>query len=451
MANYGELFLSKLIDSNDPKAALRLGVKRTDFPTEGERQAFDYIMKYDAQNGSAPSYVMFASECDGVTYIPDVTDSFEHLAGQLKEVSSKRDFAETVGSDELDEIYNSKPIVETIDFLTKKLERIRQNAQVGERVLTNIGSETERFLAEYRSRKAGTSFRIWYSKFPTINAQVGGYLSGNMYTWYARPGRGKSVVTMEEAIESAFQGATVLAWILEQSEYEWMSRAYTSISARLGLLNANINGQNYDAGFDNRAMLMGKLPEDYEDKLVEFLTEINAKIPGEIIVRATDSEGFINRGIAQLEADIIETKADVVVIDPIYLMDFEANTSRVAGGDVAETSKKLRRLAGRYKLVLHVITQADEDASEKGEDGVRELKPPKRAEIKKTKAVLEDAANVFGIDTLNHEGRGKIVLGKGRNGGEDSEVELIYLPNYGIVQEAEATVQAEQFAEVSGF
>jgi hypothetical protein len=61
------------------------------------------------------------------------------------------------------------------------------------------------------------------------------------------------------------------------------------------------------------------------------------------------------------------------------------------------------------------------------------LRPPKRAEIKKTKAILEDARTVFGIDTL--DGSGIIEIGKGRNGGEGTQVEVLYLPNYGIVRE----------------
>ena len=99
------------------------------------------------------------------------------------------------------------------------------------------------------------------------------------------------------------------------------------------------------------------------------------------------------------------TKADVVVVDPIYLMDYESNTSKVAGGDVANTSKKIRRIAGYTGATIHVITQAEEVRDDTDEDGNRELRAPKRAEIKKTKAILEDAANVFGIDSL---GRSRI-------------------------------------------
>ncbi len=125
-------------------------------------------------------------------------------------------------------------------------------------------------------------------------------------------------------------------------------------------------------------------------------------------------------------------------------MDYEQNTSKTAGGDVANTSKKIRRIAGYTGATIHVITQAEEVKDDTDEDGNRELRAPKRAEIKKTKAILEDAANTFGIDSL--DGRGLIECGKGRNGGEGAQVEVLYMPNFGIVKEMETgEAAASQF------
>ena len=449
MAAHGQQLLSKIVDTGDIQALTRLGVKRSDYATEGEQRAHDFVVKYAAENGGVtPSLSTFVAEFpdEVCAYIPGVTDSFDYLARELKDAAGKRAIANFLGDSGLQALFDANSTEEFANLLTKRLERIKLETRTSIRVLTDVSNETEKFLAEYRARKAGTSFKIWRSKFASINEQIGGYFSGNTYAWYARSGRGKSILVMEDgAIEPAFQGATVLVWALEMSEFEWMARAYSSISARLGLVNAKIDGVDYAAGFENKALLMGRLTDDFEAEFETFLRTLNEMIPGRIILRAADSEGFTDRGIAQLEADIRETEADVVVVDPIYLMDYEANTSRVAGGDVAATSVKIKRLAGQTKTVIHIVTQADEDASEKGEDGVRELKPPKRAEIKKSKAILEDAANVFGIDTLAHEGRGVIELGKGRNGGEDTRVEIVYLPNWGIVQETDLADEAAKF------
>jgi replicative DNA helicase len=452
MAATGQQLLSKLIDEGTTQALAKYNVKRSDFPTPGEREAYDFIVKYAAENGgAAPSYATFADNVRKVMYLPEVTDSFEYLAGELKDASGKRDFAEYINSPAFAQSYETLPTEAFINSLTDTLSRIKMETRTSVPKITDISTSGEQFLAEYRARKSGTSFKIWTSKFDSINEAIGGYLSGNMYAWYGRSGRGKSVIVMEEALESAFQGAVVLLWILEMSTFEWMARAYSSISARVSGTVERIDGVDYTVGFDNKRMLMGKLDDAYERGLEQFVAALNEIIPGKILLRATDSEGFINRGIANLETDITEVDADVVVVDPIYLMDFEANTSRTAGGDVAETSKKLRRMAGRLKTVVHVVTQADEVKDEENADGDRELVAPKRGEVKKTKAILEDATNLLGVDTLNKEGRGAVWIKKGRNGGEDTRVEIVYLPNYGVVRELDTQGQAEQFASVSGF
>ncbi|RAU96798.1 DnaB-like helicase C-terminal domain-containing protein [Paenibacillus sp. YN15] len=448
-----ETLLSKIVDANDPQAFVRFGIDRDHFPTEELRKAYDFIRTYaDENRGQAPSYAIFTVANPRITYVPAVTDSYEYLTKKLKDDAGKRMFRDLY-EHEIPKLYEEAADSQALlSGVASGLERIHAKTKPHTDIGVNLALAGDKFLSEFQARKDGKSFRIWRSKFPSINREIGGYFSGNTYAWYARSGRGKSVLVMEDgAIEPAFQGATVLVWALEMSEYEWMARAYSSISARLGTFRSEYAGGEIETGYENKALLMGKLPEDFEESFAEFLRTLNDKIPGKIILRAADSEGFGTRGVAHLEADITETKADVVVIDPIYLMDYEANTSRVAGGDVAATSVKLKRLAGRTKTVIHVVTQAEEDANEKAEDGTRELRPPKRAELKKSKAILEDAANIFGLDTLNNEGRGVIELGKGRNGGEDTRVELVYLPNYGVVRELVTQESADHFRSDLGF
>ena len=179
-----------------------------------------------------------------------------------------------------------------------EVERIKMRTNVRCKIGTDIKTDATSFLDEYRRRKAGESFKIWHSKFPTITREIGGYMSGNMYAWYGRSGRGKSVFTMEEAIEAAAQGANVLVWSMEMSRFEWMARAYSSISARYGIATATIDGIDYDAGFENRQLLMGGLSEEFEAGFEVFLLRMNEGeyLPGNITLRAADDEDFMNRG-----------------------------------------------------------------------------------------------------------------------------------------------------------
>lgn len=449
MASYEEQFLSKVIDENAISAITRYRIEESDMPTAAGRNALRFVMDYAKQNGGqAPSYATFVAENPDVTYIPDVTDSFDYMAKQMKSFSAKMRIKQLIEK-ELPTIFSDKDGITTAELLKEKFEQIIIGTNVRNKIGTDVKQDTDNFLREYQNRKEGKSFRIWKSKFPTINRVIGGYLGGNMYTWYGRSGRGKSVLTMEDgALEPATQGANVLVWSMEMPWFQWLARAYSSLSARNNLCQAEINGQVFEAGFENKAMLHGKLPEEFEEGLRGFLVGLNESLAGSITLRAVDDEDFDDRSLRALEADIIATKADVVVIDPFYYLDYEKNTSKTTGGDAAATSMKLRRLAGKYGVVMHVITQADEVSDDRDEEGNRELTPPKRAEIKKTKQVLEDAAVVLGIDSLNDEGRGIISLGKGRDGGEDTEVEIVYLPNYGIVREPDTIESSSNFSAI---
>lgn len=447
MSNYGESLLSKVVDSNDPLALVRFHIEEADFPTDVERKAYRFIKGYSDQNrGEAPSYATLVAEVDGFTYIPQVSDSYEYLTKRLKANAGKRRLYDLLMGQELSKNFSELETEVMTDWLIKQVEQIKIEIRTNDRIGTNITNDTAKFLDEYHRRKEGKSFKLWRSKFETINREVGEYISGNMYTWFGRSGRGKSVFVMEEALEAASQGANVLVWALEMSYFEWMARAYSSLSAREGILTANIDGVDYEAGFESRALIKGKLSEDFERGFETFLSTLNEVVPGSITVRAVDDVDFVNRNMRQLESDIMQTKADVVVVDPIYYCEMEPNTSKTAGGDVSATSKKLRQIAGRTSTVIHVITQADEVKDDRSDSDERELRPPRRSEVKKTKAVLEDAVNLFGIDTL--DGQGIIELGKGRHGGEGVTVPVLYLPNWGLVREMDTgEVAASQFED----
>ena len=448
MSNYGESFLSRILDEGNVTAIRHNGITADDFGTDAEREVYEFIMKYAETNrDKAPDFRTVVERTPEFYYREGVSDSFEWLTKQLKSQAAKRKFVDLINGGELQTRLQKDDGNKFISDLQKELELITMRTSVRTKVGTDLKRDTDKFLSEYRDRRDGKSFRLWKSKFPSINKAIGGYYSGNTYAWYGKSGRGKSVFVMEDgAIEAAFQGANVLVWAREMSKFEWLARAYASISAREGVFTATIDGVDYDVGFENRQLLSGKLSEEFEEGFEEFLDTLDDIVPGNIVIRAIDDKDFTRADVHQLETDIIATEADVVVIDPIYLMDFEVNTSRTAGGDVAETSKRLRALAGRTNVVMHVVTQAEEVKEETDDEGNRELQAPKRSEVKKSKQILEDAFNLFGIDSV--DGRGIIEIGKGRNGGEGTVVDVIYLPNYGLVKEIDEDVLAtEEFTK----
>ncbi|OJT54200.1 DnaB-like helicase C-terminal domain-containing protein [Bacillus licheniformis] len=443
--NYGVLMLSKVIEQNDPNALLRFNITAEDLPTEGERKALRYITEYaEKHGGQAPTAEMVANEVPDFQPDFNIEANYDYLAEKLRKQAALREFVD-IAEKELPERFSQAQDnpEELFSWLTEKVESLKIRTNVRSSIGTDIKKDTDKFKAEYENRKAGESFRIWRSKFEFINRAMGGYVSSNVYVIYGKSGRGKSAIALEEAINCAMQGANVLIWSMEMGWYEVLVRLYVSISASIGVTKANLDGVDIEAGFNSRDVRQGKLSDEFEAGFMEFLDKMNELIPGNIIVRAVDDEDFGSRKLRDLKADILETKADVVLIDPFYYLDYEKNTSKTAGGDAAETSKKLRRLAGQTKTTVFALTQAEEG---EGKDADSELKLPQRKDVKKTKALLEDAALLIAVDTNAEEGRGLIGLNKGRDGGEGKSAEIVYLPQFGVIKQLGGSERlADQF------
>ena len=432
---HAKLFLNKVIEENDVAALARHNVNEGDMHTDTDRNTLRFIEDYAQQNGGkAPSYAVVADSVEGFEYVPEISDSFAYLARNIKDFSAQKAVVDWFETGEFERKLNElggKEFVE--NWLPSALESVRIRTDVRERIGTSVKEDTEKFIEEYERRKAGESFKVWKSKFSAI----GEYISGNMYTVFGESGRGKSVITLEDAIYAAMQGANVLLWTLEMGWYEVMVRIYASISGELGYTKVNFEGVDMDAGFDSRGLRLGDLSDDFEKAFEDFLRNINEYIPGNIIVRAVDDDNFTDRSLRALESDIKATDADFAVIDPFYYLAYEKNTSKTTGGDASNTSMKLRSLTGRLSVVTVAITQSDVSASEDDAEGRRELKSPERESVKKTKSLLEDAAVLIGVDSDYQQGLALVTNQKGRDGGEGNMSNVLYLPQYGVVKELE--------------
>lgn len=436
MSNNGTLLLSKILDDNDVQALTRHNITAGHFKVEADRKAYEFIRNYAEQNrGESPSYATVVEQVPDFFYVPQVSDSYEWLTRRLLNDAGRVEFVDVVQNDIQPLFDEYKNDVHTlIDKLMEKFDNIKYRTNVREKVGTDVKNDTSKFLDEFDRRKNGESFKTWKSNF----SNIGEYVSGNMYVFYAKSGRGKSVITsIEEALNMAIQGANVLIWSMEMPWFEVLVRLYVALSGRKGLTQVNVAGLDLSGGFNANDVRNGNMAYEFEIAFRAFLDTLNDEIPGNLIVRGVDDDDFSNRSLKQLESDILQTKADVVVIDPFYYLDYEKNTSKTAGGDAADTSKKLRRLTGTLQVVTLAITQAEEGKENKDEDGVRELALPEREGVKKTKALLEDASMLVAIDTDYKQGRGLVGINKGRNGGEGEVVEILYVPQVGVVREIE--------------
>ena len=431
--NHGTLFINKVIQSEDFGNFAKYDITEHSFVSEIDRKTYRFIKEYHDKYGDMPSYATVSDGVSEFVYVPNITDRFEPLVDGIKDRKMAVEFNKLFGDDFENIQRESSTTEEIISQLTKRLDDIKlKNTNI--RTVGRSAKDTEAYLEEYRKRQSGESHKVWKSFMPGINEATGGYASANFYVLFAKSGRGKSVFAIREALEAAMQGATVLYWALEMDFYSVMTRLYSMLSAKLGKTKLTVNGEKVEAGFGTRDLRQGTLRQEFEESFEEMLATINDHLPGEVIVKGIDDPSFVNRSVDQFEADIRATNADMGIIDPLYLMSMETNKSKTAGGDAAETSKKIRMLSGLLDIPIIGITQSEE-GDEKSGEGIRELKVPLRKEVKKSKAFLEDASTVIGIDSDYTQSRAVAGIVKGRNGGEGKTFELTYIPDYGVVDE----------------
>jgi replicative DNA helicase len=446
MPNYGEQLLSKVIDENDVNALTRFGIDRDHLGTKVERAAYDYIKRYAAENGgAAPSYVTITQEVAGFTYMPAVTDSFEFISRKIADNAGKRRLAAFLEG-EVASLFESNDAETFISALHERLEEIRIGT-IGTNV-RNFGKTFDilrtEFRAEYEKRKAGQSFKLWRTPFPSLNETIGGLYSGDIYGIMAESGRGKTYLAEVIVDELLRQGAKVLVKSYEVKAYPWLARLFSIVTAREEAMTHE--DMAVKVGLPNKAILSGQLEGEVETYFLGMVDEINRYYPGTLVLQAK-SDKELTRTLADLDRELSAQKFDAIVIDPIYgLADVQSgrNANRTAGGAAEWAVREFERIIGEHDVVGIYTIQAQTERQETDDDGRREIRLPKRDQVKTTKAALEIATNLFTFDAVN--GNGRIGIEKGRNGGEGFTIDLIALMDYGVLRELPSGAEvASQF------
>jgi len=449
MPNYGEQLLSKVVDENAVTSLVRFGIARDHFQTEVERSAYEFIQGYAAENGGdAPSYATLVREIPDFTYTPAVTDSFEFLSRKIADSAGKRKLQEFFNK-EVGGLFDTNDTETFVSLLKERMESIRletmgTNVRSIGRTLDQLRTD---FREEYDKRKAGKSFKLWKTPFPTLNETIGGLYSGDVYGIMAESGRGKTYLSEVLIDELLRQGVNVLVKSYEVKAFPWVSRLFSIITAREEAMTHDELAAK--VGLPNKAILSGKLDEigpEVESYFYDMVDAINRYYPGNLYLQAKADNG-LTRSLADLERELYaQPNIDVVVIDAFYNLDdcYGHNANKTAGGASEQAARKFERIIGQHDVVGIYTVQANTERQETEDGGHREIKLPKRDQMKTTKALLEITTNLFTFDAVN--GAGRIGVDKGRNGGEGFTLDLIALMDYGVLREfPKGEMAARQF------
>ena len=143
----------------------------------------------------------------------------------------------------------------------------------------------------------------------------------------------------------------------------------------------------------------------------------------------------LTRSLDELDQELAERPdIDVLVVDPIYGFSdtYGKNSNKTAGGAAEQMARRFETLVGVHNVVGIYAVEATTDKKATGDDEARELRLPDRDKVKTSKALLEVATVLFAFDSV--DGRARLGIEKGRDGGEDFTLELVAMLDYGVLR-----------------
>ncbi len=458
------MLLSRVVDDNNIRALKQYGIDEQHFATQTEREAYRFIIDYADENGQqTPSYAAVTDAVPDFMYLDDITDRYEYLAKKLKQNYAineyKRKFSGTPEQiakqkpSEFAEVFSRNDPEEIGKYLRNLADDITMRTSVRNNPGKTFAEIKESVRNEFDKRRDGKSFTVWKTPFPTFNEIIGGLYSGDIYGIMAESGRGKTYLLEMFIDELLRQGANVAIKSYEVKEYDWIARLISIISAREGLFNFSEVSEEQRTEFEGRfgipvrAILSGKMESHIRENFEGILDNLDNYYEGNVFLQAKGGKD-LTRTLDGLERELEGGGIDVVVLDPFYgLTDvYGKNANKTSGGAAEQAATRFEQIIGDHNVVGMYTVQATVEKKSKDEEGDRELNPPTRDQVKTSKRLLDIATVLLSFDSVKAPdevgGQAVINIEKGRNGGEDLEIELISILDYGILKEMDTGEKA---------
>lgn len=410
--------LSKVLDQKDITMLYRGNVTEQDFYSQ--QQAYKFIMSYTKQYGEVPEVETVTAECDTFDYTPEVTDHFNYMIKQVKNATAKRKAFELLQKEAGDKFQKLQGI-DFVNWLATEANHIKDIVEVESGMGTNYATNGKERWDSYIDRKENRTFQYIPTPYRSLTEKLGGGFELSDYVLLmAFSNRGKSWIATDIGITSWNNGFGVMHYSPELSKRQQLDR------------NDTLNGH-----FQNSALRIGGLKN--EEQYKQYLSNFTEKNDTPYIVKTMED---LNQGLSVdvIEADLqANPNIKMVIIDGLLLMSHKTkgNSNRDA---LSNTSRALRQLFGKYKVVGIVVHQtpqsAEKENQEKDEAGTRMVKCPELHQYSESIATIQDACTVLTFDQF--QGVGKIKLAKSRTPHVGDEIELHADFDNGYIKEVES-------------
>ena len=310
------------------------------FFTGSNKKAFQYILEHQTLYGQVPTLEVFQDKCPEakLNLVEGVLSSTgETLKFWCDQVRDKLQYNSLVGT-----IEKALEIMDTgdatADSIYKELKRavIQMENDVIRSDRIKINERTESRWEAYRKRQKSGGITGIPSGLGLLDKIMGGFNPGELITFMAFTGRGKSWLEVILAVEMAKQGFKVLFFTTEMSTDMVFRR-----------IDAVWNGFNYSK------FKKGQLDKKDEVKYQEYLDEMENKSDEDIMLVVEQATG----GLSQISAKIDQYEPDIVFIDGAYLLeDEEGGEDNWAG--VVRIWRGLHRMCLAKQVPIVTTTQS---------------------------------------------------------------------------------------------
>ena len=303
---------------------------------------------------------------------------------------------------------------EAITFAEEEIFKLSQGSANGG--LVSLSDETSRALWEINERFLNPGkFRGIQTGIRRLDRLTNGLHGGELIIIAARPGVGKSALSMNIVEHVAKQGKTVAIFSLEMSKQQIIERLLSSMSTVP--LEYIKSGQLPGGASDLTKLRVAQ--ETICSSMRLFGNDYSSIKPSEIASQCR-----------RLKA---QQGLDLIVIDYLQLMS-NGDRGRTDGRqqEVADISRALKQLAMELNVPIIALSQLKRDAeirNIKGKDGSSGGSEPVLSDIRESGAIEQDADIVMFIHKESDGGgnvKYSLILAKHRNG-ETGNIPIYWL------------------------
>lgn len=297
------LLIAALVESGNPKRALREGITVEDFFEYNEE--FEWLIYQQEQRREITTRTFLKSFGNFAWIVPEET--IPHLCNELKRENAFAEAQELMK--ELSEDLDSDNVFQQLERVRDRFGAITRNDTAQSNIY--LTRDWRSYIKEIREIGRLRDLGIlpgFATGIPHLDHHLGGLMKGNMGDVQGRPGEGKSSIIGYMAAECKLQGLRVGFFSPEMNEKQHRDRMNTIYSAKKPIQEA----LGLKGAFRNRALREG----DVNPKRLAEFCEYMESLAGEVILFTNKTrKGKITP--AYIEAMIDEEALDVIIVDPI--------------------------------------------------------------------------------------------------------------------------------------